>query len=394
MPALRPRRFRVALLIETSNRYGRDLLHGVHDWVSAHRDWSLRLAEQSRFARLPDWLASWSGDGVIARVDTPAAAALLRRLQLPVVDVSAERSESEFPRVSIDNPAVARIAHAHLAAKKLPHLAFCGDPRFLWSTERGRAFGELVRAMGGRAHAFGLRRGAPPDSEEGLRELSEWIAALPKPVGIFACYDRRAQQVITACQQLELSVPGEVAVLGVDNDEVICELCDPPLSSVLPNARRTGHEAAAILHRLMERKRARPPATLAIEPVRVVERLSTDVVSVPDERLAAAVRYLRAHASDGINVNDLLRRFPMSRTLLERKFKRWLGSTPHRLIKSARVERAKELLAETKLPVAQVAELAGFESPSYLSAAFRKATGVAPLAYRRQRSATEVSPAR
>jgi LacI family transcriptional regulator len=378
------RRLRVALLIETSNRYGRDLLHGVHDWVAAHADWSMRLTEQSRHARLPDWLREWDGDGVIARVDSAAAAATLRARPFPVVDVSAERPRSEFPRVGIDNVAVARAAFEHLQAKKIPHLAYCGDPRFLWSRERGRAFLDLLRRAGRKGAAHALTRAHPAESEEGMRELTAWIAALPKPVGIFACYDRRAQQVLTACQQLNLAVPGEVAVLGVDNDEVICELCDPPLSSVLPNARRAGYEAAEILHRMMSRPRVRPSVSLEIEPVRVVERLSTDVVGVPDPTVAAAVRHIRTHASDGINVADVLRAFPMSRTLLERKFRRWLGCSPHHLIKSARVERAKELLAETSLPIARVADLAGFESPSYLSAAFRHAVGESPRAYRQR----------
>lgn len=386
MPVQTPSRFRVALLIETSNRYGRDLLHGVHDWVRAGANWSVRLTEQSRLAPLPQWLRHWQGDGIIARVDSPAIAAALRRTGLPVVDVSAERLKSEFPRVSIDNVAVARLAAAHLSSKGLRQFAFCGDPGFLWSDERGRSFAAILRGMGFRCHTFGLGRvrKRKPAADDEMQAITDWLAALPKPVGVFACYDGRAQQVVTACQHLGVTVPGDVAVLGVDNDEVLCELSDPPLSSVLPNARRAGYEAAAILTKLMARDRAAARISLAIEPLRVVERQSTDTLSVADARLAAAVRIVRHHATDGINVADLLRKVPMSRTHLEQRFKAHFGVSPHRMIKTAKIARARELLLESDLPIARIADLAGFESPSYLSAAFRRKTGESPLAFRRK----------
>jgi LacI family transcriptional regulator len=389
MPLPPSPRQRVALLIETSNRYGRDLLHGIHDWVTAHNRWSLRLTEQARLAPLPAWIRDWEGDGIIARVDSPAIAAALRRTGLPVVDVSAERAKSEFPRMSIDNEAVARLAASHLFEKNLRHFAYCGDRRFLWSRERGRAFVRLVRQGGGACAVFQdaqLPAGSVGSDTE-LRTVADWLAGLPRPVGVFACYDGRARQVLEACHLLGLAVPDEVAVLGVDNDEVLCELCSPPLSSVLPNARRSGYEAAALLDRLMTGARAAAADSRLIEPQRVVERQSTDVVSVADRRLAAAVRHIREHAAGGLGVGDVLRAVPMSRTLLERKFREHFGHTPHRLIKQRQIERVRQLLIESDLPIARIADLAGFQSPSYLSAAFRRETGETPRAYRIQRRA-------
>lgn len=389
MPRTVRARPRVALLIETSNRYGRDLLHGVHDWVAQGDRWAVRLTEMARRAPLPAWVRDWHGDGIIARVDTPAGAAVLQATGLPVVDVSAERGRSEFPRVSIDNVAVARMAVAHFAAKNLRHFGYCGNRRFLWSRLRGRAFGDLVRGRGGSCSFHeggpGLAEGAGTDAD--LAGLASWLARLPKPAGVFACYDGRAQQVLEACQLAGLAVPEEVAVLGVDNDEVLCELCDPPLSSILPNARRTGYEAAAILGRLMAGRTVSPMPSLEVEPLRVVERQSTDAVAVEDARVAAAVRFIRLHAGEGIDVADLLRAVPMSRTLLERRFKALMGVSPHRMIKQQQVDRARQMLAETDLPVARVADLTGFGSPSYLSAAFRRETGESPLSYRARRRA-------
>ena len=375
---------KVALLIETSNRYGRDLLYGVRDWMRENDRWAVRFTEQARRAPLPAWLQDWRGDGIIARVDSPQIAAALQRTRLPVIDVSAERFASEFPRVSIDNEAVARLAAGDLAQKGFSHFGFCGDARFLWSAERGEAFAQALAAAGRPCAIFAPRpRGAAsePGSDAENRAIAAWLAALPKPVAVFACYDGRAQQVLEACQTLALSVPDEVAVLGVDNDEVLCELCNPPLSSVQPNARRTGYEAAAMLARMMRGGRA-AARTRYVEPVRVVERQSTDVVSVADPKVAAALRFIRLHAVEGINVKDVLAAVPVSRTLLERKFKALLGHSPHRQIVQQKIERAKHLLVESEVSIRVVAELVGFDNPSYLSVAFRREVGESPHAFR------------
>ena len=377
--------YKVALLIETSNRYGRDLLYGVRDWSRTGDRWAMRFTEQARLAPLPAWLAAWRGDGIIARVDSPRIAAALRRTGLPVVDVSAERFASEFPRVSVDNAAVARLAAEHLLGKGFRHFAYLGDPNFLWARERGAEFRRVLTAAGRSCAVFRGAAGAAkrPGSDAELRGMADWLAGLPRPLGVFACYDGRAQQVIEACQLRAWAVPDEIAVLGVDNDEVLCELCSPPLSSVQPNARRTGYEAAAMLARMMRGERP-GSQTRYVEPVRVVERQSTDVVSVADEKLARALRFIREHVGDGIDVSDVLRAVPMSRTLLERKFQAALGHSPHRQIVHQRIARAKHLLVESEVSIAVVADLAGFESASYLSVAFRRETGESPYDYRKR----------
>lgn len=379
-----PPPLRVALLIETSNRYGRDLVHGVRDWMHEQgARWAIRFTEYARGAPPPAWLAAWRGDGVIARVDSPAVAAALRKTGRPVADVSAERERSEFPRVSIDNGAVARLAADYFAGRGFRVFAFVGDARYVWSGERARAFRARLAETGGRVAVFGERRRAdrPTGSAVELDALAEWLAVLPKPVAVFAAWDGRAQQVLEACQLRDLRVPGEVAVLGVDNDEVVCELGAPPLSSVLPNARRSGYEAAGLLADMM-RGGTRAARTRMVEPVRVVERASTAAVAVADVKVAAAVRFIEEHAAEKIDVADVLRAVPMSRTLLERRFRAELGCSPHRWIVQRKLARVRPMLAESELSIAVVAELAGFESPSYFSVAFRRETGESPFAFR------------
>ena len=380
-----PGAFKVALLIETSNRYGRDLLYGVRDWIQKRGErWSISFTEQARRAPLPSWLSNWEGDGVIARVDSAAAAKTLRRLKIPVVDVSADRPTSEFPRVSIDNVAVARLAVAHLQSKGLRNFAYVGDHRFIWSRQRADEFCRLMAKEGKPCRVYSepsVAVATAPSADVELRAIAAWLQNLSRPVGVFACYDNRALQVLEACQLLGLSVPDEVAVIGVDDDEVLCHLSNPPLTSVLPNARLTGFEAAAQLSRLMHGEKIESQTSF-IEPIRVVERQSTDASAVADPKIAAALRYINDHACEGIDVSDVLRAVPVSRTLFDRRFKALLGHSPHQHIVNKRIERAKSLLIDSDLSVAVIAELVGFANTSYLSTVFRRVTKMSPKAFR------------
>ncbi len=369
---------KVALLIETSNSYARELLHGVRAWVREHGPWSIRLTEQGRGAAVPAWLRHWDGDGVIARVESTRIARELRATGLPVIDVSAALPRLVFPRVATQAEGAARLAAEHLLERGLRDFAYCGDRRFHWARRRGEAFARATRAAGGRCAVFTPEPG-PVDDEVG--EIARWLKTLPRPVGVLASLDLRGQQVLAACRIAGLAVPDEVAVIGVHNDELLCDLCDPPLSSVIPNAQRAGHEAAALLARTMAGKKL-PLALHEIAPLGVAARQSTDLAAVGDAKIAVAVRFMRQHAAGGANVADVLRAVPMARTALERRFKAALGTTPHAHLRKLRIERVQQLLVSTSLPVGEIAAATGFENPEYLSAMFRRECGVGPREFR------------
>ncbi len=385
-------RRQVALLIETSNAYARGLLQGVVHYIREHRPWSFHLMEQGRGDDPPPWLEGWQGDGIIARIETPRIAAAVVRAGLPAVDVSAARLVPELPWVETDDAAIARVAAAHLLERGFRNFAFCGDARFKWSDWRERFFREAIAARGktGTTRAVGTEAGevacyrqaqTARDASGLADDIRRWVEALPKPVGVMAAYDIRGQQVLDACRRAGLAVPAEVAVIGVDNDELLCDLASPPLSSVIPNAHRAGYEAAALLERLMAGKRVAPTPRL-IAPLGVAARQSTDVLAVEDRDVARAVQFIREHACEGINVGDVLRAVPLSRRVLEQRFQRLLGRTPREEILSVRLARVKQLLGETDLPLYLVAERTGFEHVEYLSVVFRRETGRTPSEFR------------
>lgn len=373
----RPRK--VALLIETSNSYARELLQGVRAWVRENEAWSIRLTEEGRGAAVPDWLQrGWDGQGVIARVESTLIARRLKATGLPVIDVSAALPKLVFPRVATDVTAAAQLAADHLAQRGLRSFAYCGDRRFDWARRRGEAFATVVGKLDCGCVLFAPK---PATVDEEIDEIARWLRTLPRPVGVFACLDPRGQQILAACRQAGLQVPDEVAVIGVHNDELLCDLSDPPLSSVMPDARRAGYEAAALLARAMQGRRVRV-ALHEIPPVGVAARQSTDLGAVGDPRIAQVLRLMRDRAAAGINVVDVLRAVPMARTVLERRFKAVVGTSPHAHLRRLRMERVRELLVRTSLPVGEIALATGFEHVEYLSAMFRRECGLTPRAYR------------
>ena len=369
---------KVALLVETSNAYARELLHGVRAWLREHGPWVLWLAEAGRGATPPGWLRDWKGDGIIARVETPAIARAVAATGLPTVDVSAARLLHDLPWLETDDRAIAHMAAEHLRERGFQSFGYCGDARFNWSRWRGEAFRAHLAGHGFDCAVFpegSASKVRSTDWETELSSLADWIGELPKPVGIFAGYDIRGVQILEACRRLEVAVPDAVAVIGVDNDELLCDLADPPLSSVIPDVRRTGYEAAALLARLMRGEKIRGEGRL-FAPQGVATRQSTDVVAVADKNISNAVRFIREHACSGIGVREVLKAVPMSRRVLETRFRKLLGRSPHEQILNVKLDRVKRLLAETDLPLAAIAERTGFTHVEYLSVAFKRHTGI------------------
>ncbi|MCA8994055.1 MAG: XylR family transcriptional regulator [Planctomycetaceae bacterium] len=377
----------VALLVETSNAYARGLLRGVIAYQREHGNWSVSLPEQQRTARPPAWLKGWRGDGIIARIETPEMAQALKRKKVPIIDVSAARHVPGIPWVETDDEAVARLAINHLAERGFRQLAFCGDSAFNWSRWRQDHFLRLAEEQGIPCEVY---LGTTPDGSHGswLREqkrMREWILQVPKPVGVLACYDIMAQRLLDVCREANIAVPDEVAVLGVDNDELLCDLANPSLSSVQLDARRTGYAAAELLERMMDGEDLSDEPRL-IPPVRIATRNSTDVLAVEDSDIVAAWKFIREHACDGINVRDVLQQVPLSRRALETRFQAVVGRTPHQELTRLRIERVKELLRETEMSIAEIARSTGFPHVEYLSYAFKRATGMTPREFRRSDS--------
>lgn len=379
----------VALIVETSVVYGRQILHGIARYLRAHGNWSVFLDERELLAPPPDWLLKWNGDGVICRPTTPEIAKALRRRKIAVVDLNDRYGYLNLPRIASDMRAIGAMATEHLLERGFRHIAYCGFRDEIWSVERLRG---IENTLIGSANLCGVFE----SSWQGLREhvwekerdqICRWLQTLPRPLGIVACNDVRGHHVLDACRALHIAVPEEIAVIGVDNAETFCELCNPPMSSVLPDAERIGFEAASLLSRLMQGENANAQELL-IEPQKVVTRQSSDVLAIDDPAIASAVRFIRENVCQGISVEDVLSNAPLSRAALERGFRRYLGHSPQEEIRRLRLRRVKQLLSETDWPLARIAEAVGFAHTEYMMVQFKRVVGQTPSQWRQNQNNT------
>ena len=379
----------VALLIESSRSYGRSLLRGIAQYSRMKGNWSLLHEEMTLDAEVPNWLAESKVDGVIARVDDHIIDPL-RELQVPIVDVRCNHNYPGIPRMETDDRAVARLVFEHLWQRGFRRFAFCGYRSANYSETRLNCFREMVSAENCRLSVY--ETVGEPDAaltsieRQGVLDvepLSQWLSGLQPPTGLFACNDIRGQQLLNACRKLEIAVPDDLGVIGVDDDDAICPLSDPPLSSVRPNAEHIGYRAAETLAELMNGI-APTNDTEYIPPTGVAQRLSTQVAAVEDREVAQACRYIRENVATSIDVNDVAQVTRLSRRQLERRFRLALNRTPHEEITAAQIARVKQLLTETDLPLEQLAPLAGYDYKERLSAVFKRETGVTPGQFRQQ----------
>ncbi|MDX1965118.1 MAG: DNA-binding transcriptional regulator [Pirellulales bacterium] len=373
----------VLLMVETSLYFGREVLRGIAQYLVSLRHWSVSLDLRELMAPPPTWLKDWQGDGIITRSASPEVVRLIQRLGIPAVDLTDIHGDQGLPNIWNNHESIGGMAAAHLLERGFRNFAFCGFGNHLWSRRRRDGFLAAIPQPTSCAvfESDWLGMNALPWDEQQKR-LCIWLKKLKSPVGVFAANDLRGQNVLDACRRMDLAVPEEVAVIGVDNDEILCDLCDPPLSSVVLNPRRIGFEAAQMLDQLMTGQTP-PLHQVVVEPVGVVTRHSTDVLAIDNADVSAAVRFIREHACRGITVPDLLRHLQVSRSVLERLFRKYLRRSPQQEIRLAQLKRVKELLAETELPLTEIASLTGFRHSEYLSVVFKRDEGKTPGEYRR-----------
>ncbi|MFT3787311.1 MAG: XylR family transcriptional regulator [Tepidisphaeraceae bacterium] len=380
---------RVALLIESSNAYARGLLTGISEYIQERGAWTVYFHETGRgIEGVAERLRGWDGDGVILRAEDEQTARAVAECRCPIVNVSAAGLLPDVPAFHSDVRAEAEAAFDHLWERGFRNLAYCGVSDYRWSAWQHTRFKELAMAHGMTvaSHIVPLNTQRPRGWSEDRQKLIDWLKSLPKPVGVFACYDLRGQHVLDGCREANLDVPDQVAVIGVDNDPVFCNLCNPPLSSVAPDARRVGYLAAEWLSQMMAGRTVEPGLRL-VPPISVVARRSTDSLAIDDPDVSAALRFIRAHACEPIGVKQVLQAVPLTRRALEGRFLRLLKRTPHEQILHCRVDRAKQLLCDTDLPIKAIAPLVGAGTPEYLSVLFNRMLGISPSAFRQRHQA-------
>lgn len=372
---MQSRTHKVALIVETSKSYGRGILRGINRYVKEHKQWSICLEPRFADSSPPIWLRRWKGHGIIARLADQKIAQAVLRTGLPTINLGAQLPDIDLPCIESNPRSIAKIVARHFLERGLRNFGFCGEKLAAddWSARVAAHFRSVLRHTGPNGHCVVERffENRPRDWDKELAQLSTWIARLPKPIGIFAINDSIGMRVLEAAHLAGASVPEDVAVLGLENDELVCSMACPPLSSVSTNAEMIGYRAAELLDGLMNGEVPSRKIT-TVEPISIVTRQSTDIQAHVDEVVAKAVRFIRMWASEGINVDDVLREVDVSRSSLDRRFKAALGRTPHEEIVRAQLQTAMRLLSETDLNLTQIAMKSGFKHAAYMGAVFKR----------------------
>ena len=389
---------KIILLIESSRAYGRGLLRGIAKYARRYGPWAFyNEPEYSRFSGLGMYrlgggeplmprLKDWKADGIIARISNPQKSRGILPKGVPIVAITAKDKIVGLPHVVAHETKVSEMAAEHLLERGFTNFGFCGFDEAHWSQVRSRSFCEAIARAGYTTCLFKSgRQPRKPSWHQELRAIADWLSSVSKPIAVMACNDIRARHVIEACRVAGLNVPEEVAIIGADNDETICELSDPPLSSIALNTEKAGYEAAELLDKLMAGEKMAEQG-IVVEPTHVVSRQSTDVLAIKDEEVAKAISFIRRNVKRPMQVSDVVAASALSRRAIQKRFRAVLRRSILQEIRRMRVQEIVRLLMETHMSISEIAVEMGYPGPEHISRYFHNATGMSLLAYRKRYS--------
>ncbi len=382
---LSPRR-RVALFMEVSTAYDHGVARGIMRYARTLGNWQL-FGYGWSLARIRD-KRTWDGDGIITRVLMPEEVPHLLALNVPIVDVCRTLPHPRVHSAANDDWATGRAAADHMLAAGHHRFAFCGAPEGEWSNRRWQGFMDRVGISREKiptllkSRTWWHRQGGP-----GIA-LKTWLKTLELPIAILAADDSMGVKLTMACAELHLRVPEDIAIVGVDNEEVLCEMSNPTLTSVPCDTERMGYEAAALLDQLMKNGEPREAQHVVIPPLPIVVRGSSDSFATKDSAVLAALRLIHQDDHPALHVPEVVLASGLSRRALEQRFRKELNRTIHDEIHRARMQRACHMLLTTNQPVAKIAIRCGFSSPQRFYSVFGQTFGMSALEYREKQKIT------
>jgi LacI family transcriptional regulator len=375
----------ILLLLDTATFYGRQIARGVAWYSEGHTPMAFYLQAAVGDEALQG-LRNWKIHGVLGRLRKGQLPGPVARGRIPAVTTTAHNPAKKLPRICLDDEAIGRMVAEHLLSRGFRSFGFCGTYGMGFSQVRRRGYSQRLAEEDLPCQTY-VPQDALGDAEtffaQEQQDLARWIDSLDKPVGIMAADDSMGWKVSQACRRLSVAMPEQVALVGVNNDDVLCRLCSPPMSSVALPLERLGYRAGEMLD---ARIAGRQPESdnVVLPPIGIITRRSSDVVAVEDAEISTAMRYIRDHVADNIQVDDIAAAAAVSRRSLQRKFPQVVGHTLQKEIRQVRIAKARDLLSLTDLPLHQVAAACGFRYPEHLSRIFKQVTGATPSDYRRR----------
>ena len=379
---------KILLLTDFSSGYSRSLLENVVRYAREVGPWAfyrmpLYFRELYGDEGVVEWAKKWGADAIIAQF-SDIDLSVLNQLNIPIIVQNYKERSSGISNLTGDYFGTGVIAANFFLHKGYKSFAYYGLTDTVWGRERGEGFKKIVSNKGYEVYEFNNRKRVPSEKWSFDVELvSRWLLSLPKPIALFACDDYYALQITEVCKMYDISIPEEIAVLGVDNDKLLCNISDPQLSSIELDIENGGYEAGKLLHQFIEKKII-APVDIIIKPVRIVPRASTERFAVSDRHIEQLLQYIDNNYQNPLSVDELTQIIPFSRRVLEKKFKRETGTSVYQYLLDLRIEKFADLLITTDLPLIEAATRSGFTDYKNISRIFTKAKEMTPLQYRKR----------
>lgn len=377
---------KVILQIETSRACGRGIILGISKYCSLFSRWRLSQSLPYYFDttnKSPNIPENWVADGVI--IGTGEIPESIRQLGIPVVGIDIRKPIFNMPNIIGDNNSIAGMATNHFIDRGFSQLAYCGFSGISWAVERGFSFVNHAKEQGVDVAKYEIQNSKGQFIwDDAIIEIGGWLRELSFPLGLLACNDDCAKLISVACESEGIRVPEDVAILGVDNDEMICLMNDPPLSSIVLDFEKAGFEAAELLDKIIKGQEESASQRIVLQATHIKVRQSTDILAIHDPEIQMALRFIRDNADHSIAVPDVVEATTQSRRGLEYRFKGVLGRSINKVIRSERAERVARMLIETNSSVSQIAYELDFTDIEHISRFFSSVKGISPTAFRKQ----------
>jgi LacI family transcriptional regulator len=378
--------FKVVLLINPSRRYTQGILSGIARFSRVRGMWNfyrpLDYREKKAKTNLLQIIKDLNPDGILMR--EPPSMDKIIKMNIPAV--TFPYSQETFPKVAnviTNHISVGEMAARHFLDKGFRHFAYIGFEDWWWSLKRKEGFRQVLQQAGYEIHSYSSATRKKLKWSDELPQVADWIQSLPKPIAVMGCNDDRGELVIEACKIANAFVPDEVSVIGVDNDQLVCDLCNPPLSSISLSLEKSGYEAAKLLDQLMSKK-LRSPYNIYITPTHVATRRSTDLLAIDDKEVATAVRFIQNNIKKNLCVSDVVDQTTLSRRVLEKRFRKLLNKSIHVEIKQSRIKLMEQMLHDSTMSIIEIAHELNFGDVTHFSRYFRKEKGLSPNQYRKK----------
>jgi LacI family transcriptional regulator len=378
---------KVLILIEISFGYGRDIVRGIGRYSRIYGPWVL-YTEQPNYRKsaiTQSWIKNHGIEGLIIHMSGEELYKELDNTGLPTIIFAGthELVPGQYHVIS-DDDAIGEMGAKHLLERGFRHFAFSGFEGLFWSANRKKSFSKIITEAGFKVSIFDQpRTNLRYVVDDEMPLMIDWLKQLPKPVALMACNDDNAHMVLEASRIAGLHIPEEIAVVGVDNDELICEISSPPLSSIAINAELASYHAAELLDKLMSKQKV-ARETIVIHPTRVETRQSTDILAIEDQHVAMAMSFMRKNARERIFVDDVANAVALSRRVLEKKFRKLLDCSINDEIRRVRINQACDMIAQTNIPIEQIALKLNFTDSRDLIRNFKSEMDMTPSEYRKK----------